>query len=397
MPISYGGGLVEPLLVRPDGAQLERLEWRTDVLQAYDGSEQRVRLLGSPRRAFEFNVGVQGHERRTFENLLHEWGARDFAVPFWPDAQPLPATVTAGASVVPCDTATRDFRVGGLVALGVDQQSYEVATVDTIAADQITTTAPVAATWRAGEALVVPMRPFTLDPEFRLRRFTGDAAYGRLQLRCTEACDWPAASETTYQGLPVLTQAPNWTEDVDVGYLRKLAELDGGTGKIYRDDEAGGAITTQQHRWLLDGRAEIDAFRRWLYARQGRLSAFWLPTFAIDLAVVADIGSAATTIDVWHSGYTDWIAQDVGRRDVRIVTASGTAYHRRIVASTEISGTVERLQIDAALGAAVAAADVRAVHFMRAVRLEADAAEIVWHRWDVAECALNTRGSRNVV
>lgn len=397
MPIDYGTGQVEPWVVRPDGAVLERLEWSTDVLGSYDGGEQRVRLRGVPRRWIEYDFALSGRERRAVENVLHAWQAQPWIVPVWTDAQPLAAALTAGATTIACDTTTRDFREGGLVGVGTGPLAYELAEIDSIASGALTLAAPLAGNWPAYSTEVWPMRPFTMAAEARLRRFTGADAFGRVQLLCTEACDWPLPSETTYRGLPVLVQAPNWTQDVEAGYLRKLAELDAGTGLIYRDEEGSGAIMMQSHRWLLDGRAQIDDFRRWLYARRGRLSAFWLPSFADDLRIVADVASAATSIDVEHCGYSDNIAQDVGRRDVRIVLLNGTAYHRRITASSEISASVERLVIDTALGADVAASQVAAVHFLNAVRLEADAAEILWHAPDLAECALMTRGSRNDV
>ena len=181
----------------------------------------------------------------------------------------------------------------------------------------------------------------------------------------------------------------------DATLLRKLAALDAGTGPLFYDDEAGGPIRQQSHRWLLAGRAEIHAFRQWLYARQGRLVDFWLPSWAADLVLVASAGSGATQIDVEACGYTDRVAQDIGRRDIRIELASGSSITRRITDSEVVSASVERLTLDATLGTAIAPADVVRISFLDRVRLDADAAEIAWWAWDAAESRLMTRGSRN--
>lgn len=384
-------------LAPPTSPPLERLEWLSDVLGAFNGSEQRRGLRLGPRRTLEFDFVISGAERRTLENALHGQQPATWQVPFWPDAQPLATGVSASATAVPVVTTTRDFRAGGQAAIVLDSLRYEIATIQSLTSSALTLTAGLASAWPAG-ALVVPILPAVLPDQQALQRFTGDASYGTLRWEIVGPNDWTAASEpVTYRSVPVLTQAPRWSEDVDQTYLRFLARVDNGTGGFFTDDAAGGPHMLQSHRWLLDGRAEIEAFRGWLYARHGRRNGFWMPTWAQDLLVVANIGSAATTIDVEHCGYAGSVAQAIGRRDIRILTLAGTAYHRRITASTVISSAVERLTIDSALGAAVAAADIAAVSFMAPTRLDADAAEIVWSGPDVAEAALVTRATRDTV
>jgi hypothetical protein len=395
MAITIDGALAEPWLYRPDGVVLERLEWLTDIVGGgnFDGSEQRVQLRQYPRRFFDFAIGLLGRDRRTAENLLHAWQAKPFALPVWMDAQTLAAP--GAGSTIAVDTTTRDFVIGGLVGVGSGPHTYEIREVQSMTAASLTFTAPLASVWPAGTE-VYPLRSARLPDDQRVLRFDGDTAYGRFRFECTDNSDWPAATgEPTYRTFPVLTTAPNWTEDVEQGYLAKLAVIDPTVGRRYYDPQATGSITLQTHRWLLDGRAQIDAFRQWLYARRGRAGAFWLPTFALDFAVVANIGVAAVTIDVQRCGYTDFVAQDIGRRDIRIQLLNGTVYYRRITGSVNVSGTVERLSIDSALGALVTPAEIRSVSFMDLVRLEGDSAEIAWWRSDVAESRLTTRGSRN--
>lgn len=400
MPVEttlIAGEQCAPFLYRPDGAILERLEWLTDVIPSFDGREQRVRLRAFPRRTFEFAFGLTKRERRTAENLLHSWQARAFAVPVWVDSQAIGAPLTAGATTIAIDTTMRDFMVDGILGVATGPHTFEIAQIDALADNLITLAAPLAAGWPAG-AVVFPLRAARVPDELRLQRFDGETSYGRLRFQCIDGSDWPAATGgTTYRSHPVLTQVPNWTEDVEQGFLRKLSAIDPGIGPLYVDEESSGAILMQSHRWLLDGRAQIDAFRRWLYARQGRLSSFWLPTFAQDFKVVADIGATASTIDVEHCGYTDTIAQDIGRRDIMIELHGGTTYFRRITNCVEVDANTERLSIDAQLGALVKPADIRSVSYCNLVRQDADAVELAWHRWDVVESRLVTRGSRNDV
>lgn len=384
-----------PWLHRPSGAVLERLEWLTDVLPSFSGGEQRRQLREAPRRTFEFSVQLTGRDRRAAENALHEWGGRGWALPVWMDAQPLAAPVSLGATSIAVDTTTRDFRAGGSLVIMRGPRDYEILQVDSVAADEVALLAPTTKAWPAGEAIIAPLLAAVMPDEVTLSRFDGDTSYGRMRFEVMEPSDWPAAAESTYRGLPVLAQPPNWTEDVQQGYERLLQRIDSLTGPVVIDDQAAGPILLQSHRWLLDGRGAIAAFRSWLYARRGRLSAFWLPTWAQDFRLVASVGASALTIDVEHCDYTERIGQAINRRDVRIELHSGAVFYRRISGSTVVSADVERLTIDTALGVLVQPAAVRAISYIAPVRLDTDAVEIAWARHDLAESRAMTRGSRN--
>lgn len=387
---------VTPWLYRPNGMVQERLEWSTDVLTSFDAQEQRIALRRFPRRAFEFEFMLTGRERRTAENLLHRWQAQPWALPVWMDTQPLASGLSIGATSITCSTDYMDFHAGGLLCLTSGPFDAEVVEIDTVGSGVVNLAEATTKAWAAGVTEVLPVRMARMLDEVQVRRFTGDVSYGVARFECLDNSDWPAATGgTTYRSHPVMEQAPNWVQDPEQTFMRKMARIDPGTGPAFFDEEGAGAVLAQSHRWLLDGRAEIDVFRRWLYARRGRLAACWLPTFAQDLQLVASVSSGATTIDVEHCGYTATIDQAIGRRDVRILLASGAAYLRRITDSSVISPTVERLTISSALGVAVAPADVAAISYMDLVRQDADAVELAWWRNDVAEAALVLRGNLN--
>lgn len=394
MPITIQGVDAVPWFYRPAGPVLERLEWRTEILPTYNGKEQRRGLRLSPRRWFEFEVMLTERERRTAEQRIAKSQAALWALPVWMDNQPLPSALGAGATTLSIDTTTRDFRVGSYVGFIIDGATYETSLISNVAAGSLTFGA-LAAAWPAGTTMVVPIRGARMSDQQALSRFTGDASYGNLRWECSEPNDYTAATESTYRSIPVLADAPNWLEEPEIEFARRIERVDAGFGLSFYEDETGGPEFRQTHTWTLDGRAAIDAYRKWLYARRGRLQHFWLPTFAQDFEVTADIGSADTTIDVRHSDYVANIAQDVGRRDIRIQTEAGATFMRRITNAIVVNATTERLTIDSALGSAVAATSIKAVSYMALVRLDADAVEIAWQRHDWAESKLALRSSRN--
>lgn len=392
--ISLEGFTATPWPFPPASDPLERLEWATDVLPSFGGEEQRVALRACPRRSFEWAHVFKGRERRTAANLLRGRQAGTWALPVWPDAVRLVATLSGGASSVPADTATRDFVAGGKALLvGADPHDYEVVSVDSTTGSAVLLSAPTASAWPAGTALV-PLRAASLEDETSAALWTGDAGQGKLRWLLEGASDWPAASgEATYRDQPVLELVPSWAEDPQQATLSQVDRLDPQVGLRFYDQRAG-QVSRQVHQYLLADRAEIAAFRSWAYARQGMCGSFWAATCSHDLLVVADIGSGDTFIDVEHAAYSAALDADIGRRDIRIDTWGGT-YWRRITAAAAISSSVERLVIDSALGADVPAAGVRQVSFADLVRQESDAVEIQWWGSEAARTAITVRGSRN--
>lgn len=387
--LPFVGQRITAWVWRPDWSTpiIERMEWKTDVLTAYDGTEQRIKLRAFPRRSLEFDFTAEGHLRRKLDSALWGWGSRQWALPVWPDGEQLSASLSIGATSVPATTDTRDYVAGGLVMLLDESGNSETIEIEEVQASALTLARPTINAWEAGKTMVFPVRIARLPASHGIRRFTGDVVYGRMQFSMVDDSGWPAAVETMYRGAPVLLTVPNWIEDIGLDYARKLAEIDYGTGPRAFNDESGFPEMIQTHRWLLDGRESISEFKSWLYSRAGKYGALWVPTWAHDIIVVANIGAAAVNIDIENIDYHVRIAAGTGRQDIRIQLASGQVFYRRITGSEVIDDDIERLTIDAALGVLVTPADVVMVSFMALSRLDTDGVEITYAGGDLAEAA----------
>jgi hypothetical protein len=366
---------------------VERIEWLTDVMTSYDGTEQRVKLRATPRRNFEFSFSASGTQRRRLDAAIYNWGARVWAVPIWPDGERLSATAAAGATTITVTTTTRDYHVGGLVMLLADDAGYEVAEILSLTASALTLKRPLVSTWAAGSCMVYPVRSSRMPASHGYTRFTGDFVYGRVRMDVDDVNEWPAATETLYRAYPVLTERPNWIDDIDVDFERKLAILDYGTGERAFVDESNEPNIASNFRWFLESRARVASFRSWMYARAGKFGAIWIPTWVDDLTVVAIVGATATSIDVEHCDYTRRLAGKLHRKDIRVQTTTGQVYYRRITGASELSDTVERLTIDTAFGVEIPAANFAQISFLMLSRLDADGVEINYFTGDAAQVA----------
>lgn len=373
----------------------ESLEWSTDVLRHEDGSEQRLALRGAPRVEYGFSVDVHGAARRLLENRLHDAGGSEWVLPIFPDGQPLTVDADAGDTTVGATTDMRDFEVDGLaVLMSEDGTSAEAFEVDSFDGSSVTFKAALAADWPAGSWLY-PARLARLANPPALTRRNRDVVTGSVVFRLSAGVARTYSAESpTYQGEPVLTAQINGRDGLTVAYARQLEVLDTLTGIPRVTDRSAIAEPSLGCLWTAFGRDEVDALRKFLYARQGRARGIWVPTFAEDMIVVAPIGSSATTIDVQACGLVD-NAGDTTRRDLRLRTTAGTVYHRRVTNIATVSATVERLTISSALGAAVAVADVDVCSWMAYSRLADDRVDIEWSNMAVAESTFTLTGPRH--
>jgi hypothetical protein len=374
------------------GGITERLAWLTDVLESYDGSEQRIRLRSIPRRSFEFQLDLAGHDVRVLETLLHAWAARVFAVPVWTDRTVLTAPLSAGATAVRVsDAANADYHAGGLVAFWSDNQHHEVGEILSLAGNALTLKQPLSRGWPAGTR-VFPARFARLDGDVVVAHPTDALASARVRFEVEDPSPVPAIDgPSTYQGYRVLAWRPNRIEDLTDTWRRKLALLDYGTGPVTLDDLSGHPVVGKRLRFTFGNRATIQAFRAWLHARLGRAVPFWLSSGQSDVEVTRQINAADQHLAVKNIGYARYLASPTIRRDVVIHATGGRADYRRITGGTEISADEELLTLDSSLGVTLALQDVLRISFLDLVRLDADAQELFWETDGIVQVVLEVR------
>ncbi len=372
---------------RPDwsGGITERLTWLTDVLAAYDGSEQRMRLRDHARRGIEYAFMLSGHDARLLEALTFGWGARLYCLPVWWEADFLAAGVNAGTTqVTVTDAALKDYREGGLVVFWRDSGSCEAVEILSISGDTVTLKLPLSQAFPSG-ARVMPAVLARLDGETTYDHITDRMVQGRARFEVDGATDRAAAEiGPTWNGYAVLDERPDRAEDVIESWARTLAVLDNLTGIVTMDDTSGSPIIRRAYTWLLNGRAAIDRWKKWGSARAGRFNALWLPTFADDLELVLPVGDTDTTLRVKNTLSARYVGAHPLRAAVRVELVNGQVFHRRVTGITELDSQTEAVGIDSALGVIVNPTDIRRLMWMSLARLDADALEIHYETDNVA-------------
>lgn len=366
-----------------EGGITETLEWRTTLAQGPLGTEQRRSIRIAPRRFFELKLIANKRERAYMDIAMFNWGNRNWAIPIWPDVQELRTPLHTGDLHIPCNTAGRDFTVGGLVCLrGRDAFTYEAREIAQIDGYGLTLDRPILQDWNVGTK-IYPVRTARFSAQPQHSRLTDQNSSVSVKFMVMEPCDWPAIPPTTtYRGYPVFATRPEESEDLTNTYLRLVQTIENNTGLPLTVDTAGLGFTARAHRWLMHGIAQHTEVRNLLYYLAGQWKSLWVPTHNEDMVVNNRVIAGSTALDIEWIGYSRFGVGQPQRMDVMITMRNGTVYFRRILDAQEIDADTERVGLDTAIPVTYDPKDFLRISFMALSRLDQDSVEIQ-HETDI--------------
>lgn len=122
---------------------------------------------------------------------------------------------------------------------------------------------------------------------------------------------------------------------------------------------------------------EAKAFKTWLDTVKGRLTAFWVPSYQMDLTPVAPLVAGFTEMTIVYMGYTARLFPSQSRRQIGFVRFNGTVDQREVTAAVDNGDGTETLTLDSAVGAAWPS-QIGLVSFVRLMRLTNDETVLNW-------------------
>lgn len=389
MPVAGEVFAFSPNWVRPVN---ERLSWLTDIVQVYDGGEQRIALRSTPRRRIEYELLTVEQDATYLDALLWAWQSQPYVVPMWMDAQHLTGALAPGATTIPVITGGYDYHAGGLALIARGPREYEVLEIDAVEVDTITLAEPTFAAWPAGTR-IYPARTGRLPEAQPVERLTAGLVRAIVAFELIDNTVVEPAVETVYYSEGLDTRRPNRVRSLEADYRRKLERLDFGTGAVTIDDESGRPEIVRGLEYLLHGRTDIHDFRRFLHTRQGRAHSVYLPNWQTDPQVTRTLASGATQLFVRDIDYDLYLDLDVGRRDLALLHADGTWYFRRVTGVLNFPDTQEhRFTLHAGIDREVAPGEWQLVTWLELARLDSDQIELAWLTSELVQVSLPVRG-----
>ncbi len=176
----------------------ETLAYKTEVLTAFNGDEQRIALRHWPRRLLAFDTLQDYHRDRTFRRRLATWQPRYFVMPDWARGA-VSQGALVGSQSITLDEPAPEIVPESLVSLrhGDLAQTLEVTAVS---GSTLTLASPVTSTFPVGTR-VYPALTVHAPNEVSTRRTTNavSSAAVTLQQAPRRGKLVPAAAPTTWR------------------------------------------------------------------------------------------------------------------------------------------------------------------------------------------------------
>lgn len=357
----------------PEAPLTERLLFLTDVLEATDGTEQRISLRKAPRQEFVMKLlREDGPERQKIDFLMFDWQSRVFGLPIWTEPSFLTAAVLAGVTTVNVDDTTlADFRVGGLAIVYESEDKFDALEVVSVGPTSIGFNTPLLNDYGAGTR-VMPLRTCMTSTPAREKKYAVNLAEFEITMRVLDNdVDLSSTSGWPTYNSKVLLSDPNAIEQtLDGSIQRQITVFDGATGKLSQSSTWNRARHGSAKTFITRTRAGLWSVRRLLHALRGRQVSFYLPTFTKDISLKTLYLSGGSALTIFNVGYTRYAKQRTPKLDIRIILKNGTTFTRTITNSAEVDPTTEQLTISSSIAQNIDPNDVLRIEFFEKVRID---------------------------
>ena len=347
----------------------ETMEFLTDVMESYNGSEQRLQLRAKARRTLAYSVPLQAaHLAGAFNT---EWGGlrKEWAVPIWTESQYI-GTVLENQNTLVCNTDYYDLRDDSLALLYTGCDEWQMLEIDTVAPGLLnltTTTQPMKGCW------LVPVRLGWIGDKIE-RPINGYNGKSNILFEIDDTREYtPDAAVLQYAGDDFYTESGLLSGgNVDRIIEQRLDENDFDLGIIARRSPWSHARIGTPYRQILQGHEQVFKYKQFLQRRAGRFRRFWLPSFEINMRVI-NTGEIGNKLIIRSDSYMEY-AQN--RKHIAIQLMSGDWYPMEIVSAVQTSADAIELTLPYSLY--VTKEYVARVSYMGLHRLDADRIELNW-------------------
>jgi len=371
----------------------ETLSWKTDILESYDGTEQRIARRAKPRRILKLSYLEAGRARRVLEAKLYNRNVDFYAVPLWLESSFISGPVAAGSSEIPVVTHGRDFAQDNIAMLvhanGVDAERI---TLFTVSDTNLTTFAPVSRAYPVGSR-VVPARFCNMVSDPSLSDLSDEVMRAN--------CSFLSVGEEVRETIDIvplyfknhLVFPEELEADFDVGdtvFSIHGVLLDQGLSLPVNRLKSDEVKSNRPITITAVGASTTVILRDFVYSLYGMTVPFWCPTYTKAAVVIEDIAAGSSLLRVQYIGYTHYYDQSVGRSCLVIELHNGTKYRRGVTgaAINPVDVTEEFLELDETIVESVTISQIKSVKFLELVRSNTDDITFDWLAVDNAKCQI---------
>lgn len=376
---------------QPDIPVTETLEWATDVMISANDTEQRASILLAARQRIKMTVVYdEAVQWQRAHNVVFDWMPRVWGVPIWWEQRPLSAAAVSGQAFLNVNTASGDFRIGGLVMIiDTTDGTFEAFEIDTFTSGQINLTSLVQNDY-AASAMVMPVRSGYLSSTPNGSRKLNNMESLSVEFLTLDNIDMSDTTGATMLNGRVLLDDPNASgNSLAETWSRDITVIDGKSGRVFQSTLIDRSRMHTKKGWELNSLADTWRIRKLLHSFRGNMNTFYLPTFRADFTLVEDITGGATSFRVLNNGYTQFVQSRVPMNYARLVFNDGTYLIRQITGSSE-DNDQEVIQILSTFSATlISLSTVKRMDIVVLMRIQDDKATFQHSSAGVADVDIN--------
>jgi len=360
----------------PDVPVNETWEYLTEILTAYDGTEQRISLRRNPRRNMEFSVEIIDlQQRREQYELLFKNTGIQAIIPAYQHATRITQTTSIGGSRLYFDASKTQMRVNESIAIiNIKTQEAQVSKVTAIYSDGVDIGSAV------GQDIdslnyVYPCHAMIIQNNSSI---TMQTITGRMDIRAEgfsqPSLSRPGASVSidVVDGLNVMRIRPLSSADELFGNRADIIDFDTGLKAILR--KADPHPTLSGNRSFLikryDRSEDEDYMREFIDQARGAQKAWLMPTWLPDLtlAPIATPDPLEGTLIINEVNYPSLFFPYPTWQYIMIQYGTlAPTFHKVTAASVREDGYVD-LSFTPSLGSDPLVSDITSISFMLKVR-----------------------------
>jgi hypothetical protein len=379
------------LYYRPQNKILETMEWKTSILKARDGTEQRIKIRQSPRQHFKLNILFETNKINTkFDALIHGWQKLTWLLPIWTEYVIHTTDINHHDIYVDVDTTFADFRNNSKAIIWQSPDYFEVITVDSKTDSRLNLNANYTVLNNfTGSKIIAPVRTAYLTSSINKKRYNSELSLIELIFEVYDNINFDDYTpEINYDGFAVLN-IPSFMENShDETSDADIIVVDYETGifdvKSYSDFN----FLSQDHIFINETKQECWNFRKFLHSLNGQQKTVLIPTFRNDVVQISNIDADDIYVDIEEIGLTDNMGLNDLRTYIGFYFTDGTLIVRKIIDISKINETnYERITLDKPLNLStiLTPGDCK-IGFVDKCRLASDKVELKWDFAGRNEC-----------
>lgn len=330
-----------------DWSQLPSLrhDYLTEIIESWDGSEQRISLRDQPRLTADYQYTLSDADQYQFSNMTSNFSGQ-FLTPVWPWQMDIAEDVSRFDDSVVLHSISRWAVPGSMIMLS-DNESWEIAEISSVVGEVVKLVSLVKKNYRSGSR-IVPISPAWINGSI------SSQALGNMVERIGMSFDFdevqlhqPAAVDdfTRFNNRRVLDIRPDRSRDCGISYNRLRETLDPNIGRRYVLDRIQGAAKTFSYSWRFFNEPDRQRFEDFAALERGCQGEFYFESPLIAMELVKDVQASTLDITIKKANYKNFLKSKTFAPAVAIRLYNGTVLYRNVESATDGLGDTEMLTL----------------------------------------------------